>query len=337
MRKKCIQMQLESGEDREKLLNTEVTLMNLVNSKHPKSCEAWEHRGWIVRKVIFDNMTKDNNALTTFFSEEMKICERTVVLYARCYYAWKHAEMILNHVINSNNRSLLTQWLIHEITRLEKWTRRNVSDHSSFHYLHFLYETQAQYNVYDEQTWKAMLSSIVRQLHYAQFLIVFFPGHETLWLYKRAMWHLLMKVGAMDFFISDSDQFSFMEETVIQSTKEFRLYEELYHYSIPTLKNELIFAEKCQNDTFMADFEKQQTYALAYEVYLLDTVLDLIKRGKTTYLQRALWRHQVVQEHQSLEEFTEIVREKRHNVVVMMQESPNCIHPIFWKHMSEKN
>lgn len=36
-------------------ISKELQFLNLVATKHPKSCESWDHRNWIIRNLIFNN------------------------------------------------------------------------------------------------------------------------------------------------------------------------------------------------------------------------------------------------------------------------------------------
>jgi protein prenyltransferase alpha subunit repeat containing protein 1 len=54
IRKKIITLDLDNGTNPNTMLDDEVTFMNLVNSKHPKSGESWEHRNWVLRTLLFN-------------------------------------------------------------------------------------------------------------------------------------------------------------------------------------------------------------------------------------------------------------------------------------------
>jgi hypothetical protein len=109
---------------------------------------------------------------------------------------------------------------------MEAWTRRHVSDHSSFHYLHFILETQLS-NIATQDDWKIFLLQMVRQFCFSTFLIVFFPGHESLWLYRRSLWNLLLLTTEHECRTEpDQELFVALEQTVELCTVEFKLHED---------------------------------------------------------------------------------------------------------------
>ncbi|KAL0491725.1 prenyltransferase alpha subunit repeat-containing protein [Acrasis kona] len=284
VRKKCIETLLELGENSLNILQEEIRLLNLINSKHPKSGESWEHRGWLLGK-LFPTISEPDYIID-FCVEETRITERTCVLYSRCYYAWKHCIVLMQHVKSVNNKQLTRSWIQKELLRLEKWTRKNVSDHSSFHYLRYILEADLK-DICDAEEAGHKLIRLTRQFHYCQFLILFFPGHESLWLYRRMLWGLLMDLS--ENVMLNGSSLSGVEEQVERSQQEFKLYEEEYQYKIPTLKNELVYAEQCANDSHMADFHKQRSYALAYQLYILESASkNMSLQSETNSLQQVL-------------------------------------------------
>jgi hypothetical protein len=191
-----------------------------------------------------------------------------------------------------------------EIERVFAWTKRNVSDHSSFHYLIFLFRILQKYilkHSSDTETslelFVVLLKRTIEQLHYCQFMILFYPAHESLWSYRKYLFQFLLDLLAMEFVSSNDnatlsqpflkyasvDNFSeFMDVLSAMSSKQYRSDQP---FRIPTLLNELLFAETCALDTDVSDYKQQRHFALTYQVWILDNVL---KRLSNNYSIRTL-------------------------------------------------
>lgn len=165
-------------------------------------------------------------SLFQLLNSEMMVAERMAVLYPRNYYAWTHRQLIVKELIRLGMTDRLLPRLIEsELRRMDGWTRRNVSDHSGFHHIMFLLQTwyrtscQQLSSLSDHKKQQqtspsssndcdndelllqsllkqhvSLLYRVVHQLHYCQFLIVFYPGHESLWIYRRLLWKFWLQL-----------------------------------------------------------------------------------------------------------------------------------------------
>jgi len=319
------------------MLSQELQFLNLLGTKHPKSGESWHHRWWIIKQRIAmevaatakmnNNFAKDSS-LFQLLDNEMKVAERMAVLYPRNYYSWTHRQLILKELVRLDS-SLLLPMIESEWKRLEAWTRRNISDHSGFH--HVILLLQLSYSdmirLKEEQTedmflgrYVAMIRLVVQQLHYCQFMITFYPGHESLWIYRRLLWKFWIqllnteRVRSMDesntgllcsFYSKNlcennhrhddksSQSISFLQfieyitdqcareyersgQSVDDDSSNTTVQQSDHLYAIPTLRNELFFAEMRIADTEVTDFVKQRKLALSYQVFVLDTASAFI-------------------------------------------------------------
>ena len=46
---------LMTNKNNHSVIMNELKFLNLVATKHPKSCDSWEHRSWIIRNLIFND------------------------------------------------------------------------------------------------------------------------------------------------------------------------------------------------------------------------------------------------------------------------------------------
>ncbi|KAL6042837.1 Protein prenyltransferase alpha subunit repeat-containing protein 1 [Balamuthia mandrillaris] len=128
-------------------LLTELQLLNLVFTKHPKSGEAWGHRLWLLQQLLLywavhvpsqQNLggakeKKEEDQLVTLSLEEkvedeLERCMRVAEIYPKNYHAWSHR----THMIYLLNAAQTRRDLDGD-HRMEGWVRRHVSDYCGFH------------------------------------------------------------------------------------------------------------------------------------------------------------------------------------------------------------
>ncbi|KAL9641887.1 hypothetical protein ABK040_000825 [Willaertia magna] len=110
--------------------------------------------------------------------------------------------------------------------------------------------------------------------HRTQFLIIFFPGHETLWVFRRFLWFFLLENYNLyeNYFTIDSLQNCLMD----LSEFAFELYKhsslEIYPYEPVQLSNELYFIQRCINDKELINTKSQIHFALTNTLQVLKQI-----------------------------------------------------------------
>ena len=145
----------------------EISLDDLVLTKHPKTEETWAYRQWLIKQ-----MYQGAELPTAVASEEFEACTRGVVSYPRNYYAWEHRLWVMKH---TSDAELLKK----ELFWTEKWIVKNSSDHSALTYRQNVFK-----KLYpdDENEWKV-------ECFFTVAMIMLCPGVEGLWAHLRFCMH----------------------------------------------------------------------------------------------------------------------------------------------------
>lgn len=202
---------------------------NLIQTKYPKSETIWNYKKWLIKKM--------ENISNEFLEIEFDHCSKCSEIYPRNYYAWSYRVFLLNHF---KNESILKS----EFSKIKNWIQRHVSDHSAVHYITLLLDDMKNNDL------------LLNQMYFNQHLIINFPGHESLWIYRR----YLMKNLKID--------------DIIKS--EYN--DEYYQYNIPTVENEISFCKQVFQDKEMERYEDQKSFAKAYLLNILDDSYINIKK-----------------------------------------------------------
>lgn len=141
---------------------TELRLLNLIYSKHPKSGESWDHRRWVLSSVVgfeseyhFAGTAGTNHGRqmmrhtlesidlpnlageavaspvstslyhTRLFQRELRMCERSAELYPKNYYAWMHRQWLIERLTSCTD-------LRDELDRASEWTESHINDYCGF-------------------------------------------------------------------------------------------------------------------------------------------------------------------------------------------------------------
>jgi hypothetical protein len=94
---------------------------------------------------------------------ELRLCQRSITLYPRNYYAWNHRHWLLTLIMHDSDR------LDQEYKATCRWIENNVSDHSGLRYLEELLKVHA----------------VASHVPWLEALLVRYPGHESLWCHRR--------------------------------------------------------------------------------------------------------------------------------------------------------
>ncbi|EMP30447.1 Protein prenyltransferase alpha subunit repeat-containing protein 1 [Chelonia mydas] len=211
-----------SGVCRE-LIDITCTLLLL----NPDFTTAWNVRRWVLQQLIQENslptlVTKGNlgtvpvERIQRLVQEEMDVCCEAAGRYPSNYNAWSHRIWILQRL-----GKLDVKILLDELSSTKHWVSMHVSDHSGFHYRKFLIKSLIGRTVTDNsilvqnqlvneptpslpkdeknEASEAVCTEELRvdlphlleeELELCTDLIDTFPGHETLWCYRRHVFYL---------------------------------------------------------------------------------------------------------------------------------------------------
>ncbi|EGC28924.1 hypothetical protein DICPUDRAFT_43611 [Dictyostelium purpureum] len=168
---------------------TEINLLNLIFTKHPKSGEGWAHRKWIYT----DYYKKTNQYLS--YQIELDVCKRVAEIYPKNYYAWTHRWWIL--------KNLSIELFLKDLELMEDWIKRNISDYCGYHHRYLILTTLFKifFNIKDgkdPQIDEIEFSNQVlnenlfleiwsKEFKFIEKVIKMYPGHESPWNYKRTI------------------------------------------------------------------------------------------------------------------------------------------------------
>jgi len=137
-----------------------------------------------------------------FFEGEMENCTKAVTIYPRNYYAWTYRQHVITQLMNFDflsNKAQVEEIRCHcvksKLDELFNWLKRNVSDHSCVNHLIILMKAykKALVDQGNEKELAYYLIYLLKQFYYNQYLIIFFPGHQSLWTLRRFLWLFLFE------------------------------------------------------------------------------------------------------------------------------------------------
>lgn len=158
---------LFDGNVNESVYRSEISLDDLVLTKHPKTEETWAYRQWLMKQ-----MYPNEEFPVAILCEELEACTRGAASYPRNYYAWEHRLWVMNHIPD-------TELLKKELSWSEKWVVKNSSDHSAL-----AYRQKVFLSLYpnDANEWKV-------ECFFTIAMIMLCPGVEGLWSHLRFCMH----------------------------------------------------------------------------------------------------------------------------------------------------
>lgn len=169
-----------SDADAADVLHAERRFLDLVHTKHFKSAPSWAHRLWTLRLLLAlsgrpgkaggpgPGKAGGPSSRSADLEHELSVCQRVATSYRRCYNAWSHRTEVCG--------LLRRPQLLLERAAMRAWLHAHVSDHSAVCYL-----LRVQRCLGDPPR-------LLREdLAFAGYLAVKYPGHEALWLCKRAL------------------------------------------------------------------------------------------------------------------------------------------------------
>lgn len=188
-----------------------------------KQSILWHHRRWLLRRIFKPVILSHNHDLSPTsptpsgdsllhldippeaLRDEFSITSKACETYERNYYAWAHRYMCLEALaglvqISTSSHGESHALLMAEAISIRHWVEQHISDYTAVQYLYHVQIVLR--NILSVNLPRETLSptpadgSLQRmsQLHdslefvtHAESLIEFYPDHETLWLYLRAV------------------------------------------------------------------------------------------------------------------------------------------------------
>jgi len=238
----------------------ELKFLDLIFTKHAKKPSSWAHRGWCVNLLVqrfLEGQVKDEDSndapseLSLLLQNELKVCTQVADRYPRNYYAWAHRCRLLPYLSSAQ--------LAQELEFSKQWMKRHVSDFSCLNYRILVFSIV--FFPAGKTDHELACIFIKNDLEWLSDLIENYPGHISLWYYRKALIKWWCETPA------SSSEENFCPSVSAGNTCLETTNEEL-------LKSELDFIEQCLLDESVWDYEKQKQQALSHQSFLLKTVIS---------------------------------------------------------------
>lgn len=210
----------------------ELHLCRMVHSIHPKSCETFAHRRWILSQLFTTVLRPDITPASScddlckcvkytsvkewfdIVQLELDACKLAGELQTSNYNAWSHRLWVINFCLvglmksclqsNSNNCSgssmhgEIAKFLIADLENLLKFSEKHVSDISVLYSLvSALYQCTTfvlTKNKLDDPQYQKITSLWLSLLHHNTRMIgLYDDGHEALWVHRRNLFIFFRK------------------------------------------------------------------------------------------------------------------------------------------------
>eukprot|EP00299_Pterocystis_sp_00344_P017563 c8799_g1_i1.p1 GENE.c8799_g1_i1~~c8799_g1_i1.p1 ORF type:complete len:445 (-),score=125.30 c8799_g1_i1:31-1284(-) len=257
-------------------LSKEIKFIDLVQTKHPKSCEAWAHRQWVLSRIPIQSID---------LSREFQVSREAAEKHPKNYYAWTHSNLLIQKTDIDT--------LFAELRNTAEWLNLHVSDHAGLHNRQIVLDTIAQ----------RLPTGTCHALSISQFLIsgttigsantiappqtrlelwthefdvntdlvLRYPGHEALWCHRRFLWvRWLELVQTIKF--EKIVEANLNEEASVIDDELFHVAN--FQYSSrnvwPSLSGECLLCEKCVDLSAESENDVEQSRCAAlYAVWML--------------------------------------------------------------------
>ena len=243
----------------------ELCFINLLLTKHPKSGELWSAR----RRLLFQYLSQlsDND-----WMNERLIALKAVQAYERNYYAWTHRLWVIEQQLLSENEVDLQK----ELNELKDYNSMHISDFSAawvrFRVVQMLIDSYNEHSLAEsivlQQKLKAQFDCqscelLKDELVFASDLLKAFPGHETLWLYRRFISSILFNYTVQH------------KHCLVQ-----QLTEDQFSFCA---QDELLFAEnamqRARESKMLTDIEaeSEKRYAFRHKIYFKHQIATIVR------------------------------------------------------------
>merc|ERR1711865_59553 len=154
---------------------SELSLLNLLLTAHPKSAELWSHRLWLIKTQAGGGVA--------LWEEEAAACQLASERYPRNYYAWTHRRSML---ALAAAQDLVEAFVGPELLRSGAWIALHAADYSGWHYRQNLLLTA------EKGSCSAMLTERMdREVELLASFLSAAPTHDSLWSHARFIMYTL--------------------------------------------------------------------------------------------------------------------------------------------------
>ncbi|GBG67589.1 hypothetical protein CBR_g718 [Chara braunii] len=300
-------------------LCSELHLAKLVICIHPKSGETWSHRRWVLTQIKEGKLYTDGQ-LSQLYESESQLVQKVAEMYTMNYRAWYHRCWL--------SQQISLKQVVDELRENDRWVRQHVADNCGFHYrecllsrvldlalrecdeagISFLWSSFFADGEQSAQTREMLYvcgenASAGRQLVASLWkeegkkcagLIATYPGRESLWGFRRFLFHRWWRDIADGNFIRGAAA-SWNLKT--SSTCDRRDHSHISYASVNCRahhppaeqvawmnpEDELFLAERYldsaeDDDNYLLGDGKQRRLACSYKLWVLQEVQKLLVR-----------------------------------------------------------
>ena len=188
----------------------EMLFLDMLFTQHSKAPNAWGYRRWVCRQIIkelkqdFTEHGEDlSDQVMRWAIREIAVCSVIAEKYPKNYYAWTHRRFIVNSLMDMmqhNNGEFddsVRSMIEGEISCIESWLPRHVSDHSAAHYggemITLFLQVGSGSSTSIAKKFKWGMGVMREKMQISKELIEKFSSHEVIWAWRRICSHLLLE------------------------------------------------------------------------------------------------------------------------------------------------
>ncbi|KAJ3408756.1 Protein prenyltransferase alpha subunit repeat-containing protein 1 [Chytridiales sp. JEL 0842] len=265
-------------------LEYDLSLMDLILTKHPKRAGAWSHRYWLLVRLVEDVTQNSDDSLNGIMDKrlrhELSICTMASEKHRMNYHSWTYRGRL---------RDMLSKEIIHEeLDAARKWIRSHVSDHCGYMYHislmnHLISRLGDDTNTKDvdassdRKEWRSSLNEYIQLLQsevtFSFNVIADYPGHESAWCHLRGMWwicHNLIKKQEVSAAISEEEALYYLMASAQSDQISQRYSWNPSPGHIPSAQDFLVFAQWYSG--LVANDSEQLKLPLVFQFHLISSM-----------------------------------------------------------------
>ncbi|GFH45289.1 hypothetical protein CTEN210_01763 [Chaetoceros tenuissimus] len=206
----CWRRQNEVGSNVDSQINfwkDELRYMNMLFTQHSKAPNAWNHRRWICRQILYVYKNKVHKVgdedpiydiLVQWATVEIAICTVIAEKYPKNYYAWTHRNFVIKTMLSLSRddkalSEIVEDLISSEVDMIGPWLKKHVSDHSAVHYGGEVLRCYLDIQLDDMMKLKQLEAKLEESLE----LIEKHTSHEVIWIWRRILSRLLITLLVM--------------------------------------------------------------------------------------------------------------------------------------------
>lgn len=211
----------------------ELKFAYFVLTKHPRSTEIFCHLRYLSNKISRD--AKDNFAAKMALCRQgFAKCEEAAARYHGNYHAWDHRRFLASLLVNSPtdddddddfndskdtnpNDDTIAALLQKELNDVKQFQSTRVSDACPFKYRLFLVEMRSNAGL------KGVHFEFLEELAELNRLMSVYPGHESLWNYRRDLIRLARKEDESNFDLLSREDAAFLASVEMKCKNDWEI------------------------------------------------------------------------------------------------------------------